>query len=68
MIHVCHCGTSAILCYTDRPSEALTMTDYRVRYAPGALFERWVILSDAEVVDDRLCEHWPARSREHVAV
>ena len=61
-VHVCHDGTSAILCYTDRPSEVLTMRDYRARYAPGELFERWTILSDSEVVDDRLCQHWPVRS------
>ena len=61
-VHVCHDGTSAILCYTDRPSEVLTFAAYRERYASGSIFERWTILSDAEVVDDRLCQHWPVRS------
>ena len=58
-VHVCHDGTSAILCYTDRPSEVLTMVEYHRRFQPGKLFERWTILSDAEVIDDRLCQHWP---------
>ena len=60
-VHVCHDGTSAILCYTRRPSEVITLSEYRRRYAPGALFERWTILGDATAIDDRICEHWPVR-------
>ena len=61
-VHVCHDGTSAILCYTDRRSEVLTLAAYRARHAQGPLFERWTLLSEADVLGDRLCQHWPVRS------
>ena len=54
-------GTSVSLCYTRRPTETITLAEYRRRYAPGALFERWTILGDATAIDDRICEHWPVR-------
>jgi hypothetical protein len=52
------CGTSAGVAYTDR-TESMTLREYRDRFGERyRAIERWVILGDAEPVDDRLCEHW----------
>jgi hypothetical protein len=51
-------GTNVHLCFTDRPSETVTLREYRQRY-PGGLHgsERWIILSDADPIEDRISSY-----------
>lgn len=59
LVHVCHDGTSVMLCsISEHANETITLTEYRDRYpAGGDWLERWYYMGDSAEQADQLCRH-----------